>query len=81
MVTLGGNGIFCFTKEGNSFIVPGKQIKAADVSGAGDTVISIAALAFIQKYSMKEIAQFANKGAAAVCKKVGVTPITLKELK
>ncbi len=81
MVTLGGNGIFCFTKEGNSFIVPGKQIKAADVSGAGDTVISIAALAFIQKVPLKEIAQFANKGAAAVCKKVGVTPITLKELK
>ena len=81
MVTLGGNGIFCFTKEGNSFIVPGKAIKAADVSGAGDTVISIAALAFLQKYSLKEVAQFANKGAAAVCKKVGVTPITLKELK
>lgn len=81
MVTLGGNGIFCFTKDGNSFIVPGKQIKAADVSGAGDTVISIASLAFVQKYSLREIAQFANKGAAAVCKKVGVTPITLKELK
>ena len=81
MVTLGGNGIFCFTKDGSSFIVPGKQIKAADVSGAGDTVISIATLAFVQKYTMREVAQFANKGAAAVCKKVGVTPITLKELK
>ncbi|MDB5284283.1 MAG: hypothetical protein JWO06_3358 [Bacteroidota bacterium] len=81
MVTLGSNGIFCFTKEGNSFIVPGKAIKAADVSGAGDTVISIATLAFIKKYGMKEIAQFANKGAAAVCKKVGVSPITLKELR
>ena len=81
MVTLGGNGIFCFTKEGNSFILPAKQIKAADVSGAGDTVISIAALAFVKKYPMREIAQFANKGAAAVCKQVGVTPIRLKELK
>ena len=81
MVTLGSNGIFCFTKDGRSFIVPGKSIKAADVSGAGDTFISIAALAFLKKYPMKEIAQFANKGAAAVCKNVGVTPITLKELK
>ena len=81
MVTLGGNGIFCFTREGNSFIVPARAIKAADVSGAGDTVISIAALAFVQKYPLREIAQFANKGAAAVCKKVGVAPVTLKELK
>ncbi|MFN8287852.1 MAG: bifunctional ADP-heptose synthase [Chitinophagales bacterium] len=81
MVTLGANGIFCMTRDGQSFIVPAKSIKAADVSGAGDTVISIATLAFIQKYSMKEIAQLANKGAAAVCKKIGVAPITLKEMR
>lgn len=81
MVTLGGNGIFCFTREGNSFIVPAKAIKAADVSGAGDTVISIAALAFAQKHNLKDIAILANKGAAAVCKKVGVTPVSLKDMK
>lgn len=81
MVTLGSSGIFCFTREGNSFIVPARSIKAADVSGAGDTAISIAALAFAQKMPLKEIAQLSNKGAAAVCKKVGVTPVSLKELK
>lgn len=81
MVTLGGNGIFCCKRDGTSFIVPAKNIKAADVSGAGDTAISIAALAFAQKYSLKEIAQFANKGAAAVCKKVGVSPVSLREVK
>ena len=81
MITLGANGIFCFTKTGESFIVPARSIKAADVSGAGDTVISIAALAFVQQQSLKAIAQLANKGAAAVCKKIGVSPVTLKELK
>jgi rfaE bifunctional protein kinase chain/domain len=81
MITLGANGIFCFTRTGESFIVPARAIKAADVSGAGDTVISVAALAFVQKYPLKEIAQYANKAAAAVCKKIGVAPITLKELK
>ena len=81
MVTLGANGIFCFTRDGQSFIVPAKSIKAADVSGAGDTVISIATLAFIQKMGLKEIAQLANKGAAAVCKKIGVAPVTLKEMR
>jgi rfaE bifunctional protein kinase chain/domain len=81
MVTLGSYGIFCFTRDGHSFIVPAKPIKAADVSGAGDTAISIAALAYAQKYPLKDIAQFANKAAAAVCKKIGVTPVSLKELK
>jgi rfaE bifunctional protein kinase chain/domain len=81
MVTLGANGIFCFTKKGESFIVPAKTIKAADVSGAGDTVISIAAMAYAQKYSLREIAGFANKGAAAVCKKIGVAPVTPKDMK
>ncbi len=81
MVTLGANGIFCFTKTGNSFIIPARNIKAADVSGAGDTVISIAAMAYAQKYSLKEIAGFCNKGAAAVCKKIGVSPVKLKEIK
>lgn len=81
MVTLGANGIFCFTKTGDSFIVPAKTIKAADVSGAGDTVISIAAMAYAQKYGLKEIAGLANKGAAAVCKKIGVAPVTPKDMR
>lgn len=81
MVTLGGSGIFCFTREGKAFIVPARSIKAADVSGAGDTAISIAALAFAQKFAMREIANLANKGAAAVCKKIGVAPVTLKDLR
>lgn len=81
MVTLGSNGIFCFLRDGSSFIVPAKPIKAADVSGAGDTVISIAALAFRQKIAMRETAQLCNKGAAAVCKKIGVAPVALKDLK
>ncbi|MCS6934674.1 MAG: bifunctional ADP-heptose synthase [Chitinophagales bacterium] len=81
MVTLGPHGIFCFTRDGSSFIVPAKTIKAADVSGAGDTVVSIAALAYRKKYSLKEVAQLCNRGAAAVCKKIGVTPVTLRDLK
>jgi rfaE bifunctional protein kinase chain/domain len=81
MVTLGSNGIFCFTREGQSFIVPARSIKAADVSGAGDTAISIAALTYAQKFKLREIATLANRGAAAVCKKIGVAPVTLKDLR
>lgn len=81
MITLGPNGIFCFTKDGDSYIVPARQIKAADVSGAGDTVISIASLGIAHNYTIKRIAQLANKGAGAVCKKIGVAPVSLRDLK
>ena len=81
LLTLGGNGIFVYTQDGDSFIVPARPIKTADVSGAGDTVISIATLAFIKDYPFKKIAQLSNAAAGKVCRKVGIAPITLKELK
>jgi rfaE bifunctional protein kinase chain/domain len=81
LVTLGGGGIFVYTQDGNSFIVPARAIKTADVSGAGDTVISIATLAFVKDFPFKKIAQLSNAAAGKVCRKVGIAPITLKELK
>ena len=81
MLTLGAHGIFVYTQEGDSFIVPARAIKTADVSGAGDTVISIATLCFAKDMPFKKIAQLANVAAGKVCRKVGVAPITLKELK
>lgn len=80
LLTLGAQGIFVYTQSGESFIVPAKQIKTADVSGAGDTVLSIAALCFVAKMPFKKIAQLANTAAGKVCKKVGVVPITLKDI-
>lgn len=81
LLTLGAQGIFVYTKEGHSYIVPARPIKTADVSGAGDTVISIATLAYIKEYNFKRIAQISNAAAGKVCRKVGIAPITLKELK
>ena len=81
LLTLGAHGIFVYTKDGSSYIVPARAIKTADVSGAGDTVISIATLAYIKDYNFKRIAQISNAAAGKVCRKVGIAPITLKELK
>jgi rfaE bifunctional protein kinase chain/domain len=81
MLTLGANGIFIYQSNGESFIVPAKAIKTADVSGAGDTVVSIAALGLANKWPLKKVAQSANLMAGKVCRKVGVSPITLKDLK
>lgn len=81
LLTLGAQGIFVYTQDGSSYIVPARAIKTADVSGAGDTVISIATLAYAKDFNFKRIAQLANIAAGKVCRKVGVAPITLKELK
>lgn len=81
LLTLGAQGIFVYTKDGDSYIVPARPIKTADVSGAGDTVISIATLAYVKDYNFKKIAQLSNTAAGKVCRKVGIAPITLKELK
>jgi rfaE bifunctional protein kinase chain/domain len=81
MLTLGAQGIFVFQQNNESYIVPAKSIKTADVSGAGDTVVAVAALAFAKQTPMKKIAQLANTAAAKVCKKVGVVPISWKDLK
>lgn len=80
LLTLGAHGIFIYEQSGESYIVPARPIKTADVSGAGDTVISIATLAFVKKLPFKKIAQLSNMAAAKVCRKVGVSPVSLKEL-
>lgn len=81
LLTLGANGVFVYTKDGTSFVVPARPIKTADVSGAGDTVISIATLCFVKDFPFKKMAQLSNAAAGKVCRKVGIAPITLKELK
>lgn len=81
LLTLGANGVFVYTKDGDSFVVSARPIKTADVSGAGDTVISIATLCFVKDFPFKKIAQLSNAAASKVCRKVGIAPISLKELK
>jgi bifunctional ADP-heptose synthase (sugar kinase/adenylyltransferase) len=47
----------------------------ADVSGAGDTVVSVAALCLAAKLSLKTIAEVSNLAGGIVCEKIGVVPI------
>ena len=80
MVTLSENGIFiCNRKE---FIhIPAQIRDIVDVSGAGDTVISIASLLITATDDIREIARIANFAGGIVCEKVGVVPIDVETLK
>ena len=51
-----------------------------DVSGAGDTVISIAALCLASNVDFICLSRFANLAGGLVCQRVGVVPIAKTEL-
>lgn len=79
MVTLSEHGVF-IKNEAESFKLPAHARKINDVSGAGDTVISIAALALALKLDSKQIAAISNLGGGLVCEHVGVVPIDKEDL-
>jgi len=79
MITLSELGVFIHSK-GLYYRAPAHIRDIADVSGAGDTVISITALCVIEKFPTKAIAAIANLAGGLVCEKVGVVPIDKQQL-
>ena len=74
MITMSEHGVMI--TDGSEFhYIPAHFRKIADVSGAGDTVISVAALCFALKLDIKTTAEMANLAGGLVCEDVGVVPI------
>jgi rfaE bifunctional protein kinase chain/domain len=63
-----------------NIFIPAHVRSISDVSGAGDTVISVAALCLAQKCSPYEIAYISNLAGGLVCEKVGVAPVNKDKL-
>ncbi len=79
VLTLSDKGIFVDNKNTNK-IIPTIKNSVFDVSGAGDTVISIFSLCVNVGIDPFEAASVSNIGANIVCQKLGVRPIKIKEL-
>ncbi|MFM7854096.1 MAG: D-glycero-beta-D-manno-heptose-7-phosphate kinase [Flammeovirgaceae bacterium] len=79
MLTLSEHGVY-IDLNGERIKIPAHERVIADVSGAGDTVVSIAALCLALNLPPKEIAALANLGGGLVCQHVGVVPIDKNEL-
>lgn len=79
MVTLSEAGVY-FSSNGKDEIIPAHIRNISDVSGAGDTVISVAALCLALKLSPQFTASLANLAGGLVCEKVGVVPVDKKQL-
>ncbi|MDP2910771.1 MAG: PfkB family carbohydrate kinase, partial [Candidatus Omnitrophota bacterium] len=80
LVTLGENGMQLFEKKGSVTHIPTVAQEVFDVSGAGDTVISVFTLALALGIEMRDAAYISNIAAGIVVGKVGIAVITQKEL-
>ncbi|AHM60402.1 PfkB domain-containing protein [Flammeovirgaceae bacterium 311] len=74
LITLSESGIYIAAPD-EHFLLPAHIRTISDVSGAGDTVVSIAALALAMQLPPRAIAALANLGGGLVCEYVGVVPI------
>ena len=79
LVTLGASGMLLTTAD-ESIRISTKALAVHDVSGAGDTVISVFTLADLARATPEEAATMANLAAGRVCEEVGVVPIDLEML-
>lgn len=79
LVTLSERGVFCLAGETKTYI-PAHLRTISDVSGAGDTVISIAAVCMALNLPLPLLAEIANLGGGLVCEQVGVVPIDKDKL-
>jgi rfaE bifunctional protein kinase chain/domain len=79
LITLADHGIYINNDE-KQVIIPAHLRKIADVSGAGDTVVSVAALCLALKLSPILTATLANLAGGLVCESIGVVPINKKQL-
>ncbi|RLD81395.1 MAG: D-glycero-beta-D-manno-heptose-7-phosphate kinase [Bacteroidetes bacterium] len=78
LITLSEHGIYISARKDQvleSHLLPAHMRNIADVSGAGDTVVSVASLCLAADAPLKIIAEVSNLAGGIVCEKVGVVPI------
>jgi rfaE bifunctional protein kinase chain/domain len=84
LITLSSKGMFACDFRGtepHSMLIPACAHSVSDVSGAGDTVISVITLALASGMGLEEAVRCANAAGGIVCEQVGVVPIDVERLK
>lgn len=80
-VTLSEHGVYIQNNK-SKYYIPAHIRSIADVSGAGDTVISVATLALLEEgLELQKIAEIANLAGGLVCEEVGVVAINAEKLR
>jgi rfaE bifunctional protein kinase chain/domain len=81
LLTLGEQGMTLVERGGAAVHVPTMARKVADVSGAGDTVISTLTMALAAGATVREASMLANFAGGIVCGEVGIVPIDVDLLR
>ena len=79
MVTMSERGVL-IQGRGQEYLIPAHVRQIADVSGAGDTVVSVAALCLALGTDLKLLAALSNLAGGIVCEYTGVVPIDPERL-
>ena len=79
LVTLSDQGVLT-SGDGEHVHIPAIKREIAAVSGAGDTVIAVAALCVIAGLTPAEVAAVSNLAGGQVCEHAGVVPISSEKL-
>jgi D-beta-D-heptose 7-phosphate kinase/D-beta-D-heptose 1-phosphate adenosyltransferase len=81
LVTRGEKGMTLFATGEPAVSLPAEAREVFDVTGAGDTVISLLAAGVGSGLSLQSAAALANLGAGLVVRKIGVAGVTPSELR
>jgi len=79
LITLSEKGIF-YQQLQNAAIIPSHLRSVADVSGAGDTVIAVAAMVYTVTKNAHMMAEIANIAGGLVCEEVGTAAVDREKL-
>jgi len=81
LVTRGADGMSLFERNGRYTHLPTVAREVFDVTGAGDTVVSVVALALAAGADYPEACYLANHAAGVVIREVGTATCSIDELK
>lgn len=79
LITLSEKGVF-YQQGEEAALLPTHVRQIADVSGAGDTVIAVAALVYAATGDLRQMAEIANLAGGLVCEEVGTVAINPQRL-
>ncbi len=78
-VTMSERGIF-LSGDKLSFFGEGFRVNVSDVSGAGDTVVSMLSLCYLSGMDYKSTIDMCNAAGSIACSRSGAISVTLKEI-
>lgn len=80
LITRGDKGITAGEKGKRTFHLPAFSHEVYDVTGAGDTVVSVLLLSLVSGANLKEAVGLANTAASIVVEKIGTSQVTIEEI-